>query len=426
MQYFPNISVWAQFKILQQWLEPAASLCGGGGESSSLELCGGRVKTKYLKSNIFQFSCVCFCSQRRTHPVMVCLGKAQDLRMWQNSLPLPLPQKSAYWSFHPRFRLILQQKCSTSGSLRSGPACRPCLRYRWTQWWGAQIRKGGLSSLTNWQNKKAHLQKSRLHSPHFHLLLHLHLYHSLTRWQMRKAPPRWHQTLLLPQASCLHPLGKMVLRCLQSLNQNCEYSTGPFVSVAWGGGGCRLTTREGWEARLRPSGSDREVNPWTKAFPLRLCCISAASCLPQWVCWLLPVCGCKQICVGFAGWLQLCPSDTRLYVQPRTGPPRTDVNVTEICVVLSISCREACTVCFTFMSWVPAWLSSSFSTFFPHSKKNKKIKNMHNRLAKALNCVGVCVSEHCVSLTAVQQTWTCSKELWSWTVWSVMSAKVFS
>ena len=351
-------------------------MCAGreGGEASSRQLCGGSVKSKYLHSNVFQFSRVCFCLQRRTRPVMACLGKARGLRMWQHSPPLHHPQKSAYWSFHPRFCLILQQMCSMSGSLRSGPACRPCLRYRWTQWWGAQIRKGGLSSLANQQNKKAHLQGPHLHSP----LLHLYLYRSLTRWQMLKARPRGHQTPLLPKASCLHPLEKTVLRCLQGLNQNCEYTAGPLCLGGWG-----LTT-----GLTGPSRSEREVNTGTKAFPLLLCCISAASCLPQWVCWLLPVCGYKQISVGFAGRLRLCPSDSRLHVQPRTGPPRTDLLACMLHLHVP-GCRHAFLQLFYFLP--------------TSEKKKKQPKNMHSGLVKALNCVGVCERMWCVFVFKAQK-----------------------
>lgn len=107
-----------------------------------LNYVGARRKTKYLNSNIYHFSPVCFCSQPRTHPVMACLPIAQGLRMWQPSLLLPRPQKSASWSCHPRCRLIPALRLSTSW--RSGPVCHPCLQCRWAQRWTTTMRAKGL------------------------------------------------------------------------------------------------------------------------------------------------------------------------------------------------------------------------------------------------------------------------------------------
>lgn len=58
----------------------------------------------------------------------------------------------------------------------------------------------------------------------------------------------------------------------------------------------------------------------TKAFPRLYVGVNVASCLPGRVCQLLPVCGCKQIYVAFAGWLLLFLSDLGLHAQPRTEP----------------------------------------------------------------------------------------------------------
>lgn len=107
-----------------------------------LSYVGAGRKTKYLNSNIFHFSPVCFCSQPRTHPVMACLLMAQGLRMWQPSLLLPHPQKSASWSCHPRCRLI--QAPRLCASWRSGPACHPCPRCRRAQPWMTSTRAEGL------------------------------------------------------------------------------------------------------------------------------------------------------------------------------------------------------------------------------------------------------------------------------------------
>lgn len=183
-----------------------------------------------------------------------------------------------------------------------------------------------------------HHHPAHLKWQHHHPHLHLHLCHSLTLWQMALLQPkvqlRWHQTHLHPQASCLHPQGRTDLRCLPSLNQSCEYLSCPHVSVPrgqashqWGLVGGRETGRPVWGlVEMIVSQLCERVKGGipgyfrTKAFPCLYVGVNVASCLPGRVCQLLPVCGCKQICVAFAGWLLLCMSDPGLHAQPRTEP----------------------------------------------------------------------------------------------------------
>lgn len=150
---------------------------------------------------------------------------------------------------------------------------------------------------------------------------------------MSKVQPLRHQTHLQPQESCLHPLRRKVLLCLPSLNQSCEYLSCPSVSVPrgqarhWGGGAVGRQTD--WEDCLRSAGNDSVVKGlkgesqaffYNKSIPLPLCrcqmgIMCARASLPTAVC--LSICGCKQICLAFAGWLPLFRFDLGLHGQTR-------------------------------------------------------------------------------------------------------------